>query len=914
MDYTTKFCENCLFDNSNLRLCLQILTDSQRETLPFGCFCFIGSLQISACLCIKLDLRCDSCIWIINVLAKATSFLSLSIVIPQKMTTLASTSEIVESTEEIDAEKAGTSYMLDVGKRFSIEDDINHLFQAIDIRTLRKRAGQQREVDKDALRKSAMKRPVRVGSSHMAGIGISEPASLKQALRGLCISQAAEMAASKRLTRLVGSPRISEAGTIKRLYRAVVVEANGSGVPVNESRANLVEISIVSERIMSTSQNKMPESLHKTQTDISNQGAESSSFKDTGVSEEASVDRVMSKDLVVNMATEATSLKAPGEVEKLKSPSLTPTGEKDLAVNSMAISSTEDLTKDSVPKKEERGTMRCLSSLSSSGSVVKLNKSAFNNTRFIKPIFRSKSFVKKKAKLEPNSSPSVFDGCTEKLDTDLGPIAEKSENQMTENAQHHESKEEDKGYSVSSSITLGTEVNGNVVSTESSRPGTSLNCCNRNRPTIMPFDERSRSREKGMFSQSSKSSIGECSSSPSISGESILSGSSRSGVRPHMSKDLKWEAILHLQDQHKFLGLRNFKLLRRLGLGDIGTVYLSELCGSSCLFAIKVMDKEFLASRKKILRAQTEREILQMLDHPFLPTLYAHFETDKHSCLVMDYCPGGDLHVLRQKQPCKSFSERAVRFYVAEVLLALEYLHMLGVVYRDLKPENVLVREDGHIMLTDFDLSLRCSFNPTLLQSSSPVVESTKRTLNPCDESSCIDPFCLHPSWQLIVEPTGARSNSFVGTHEYLAPEIVKGDSHGSAVDWWTYGIFLFELLYGKTPFKGSGNEDTLANIVSQPLKFPDCPIVSFHARDLIRCLLAKEPENRLGSTKGAIEIKQHPFFEGLNWALIRCAAPPELPKFFDGGTGAMPMDSGESTKRRDLENMEADAAIFDLF
>ncbi|XP_022985902.1 serine/threonine-protein kinase D6PKL1-like isoform X1 [Cucurbita maxima] len=858
------------------------------------------------------------------------------------MTTLASTSEIVESTEEIDSEKAGTSYMLDVGKRFSIEDDINHLFQAIDIRTLRKRAGQQREVDKDALRKSAMKRPVRVGSSHMAGIGISEPASLKQALRGLCISQAAEMAASKRLTRLVGSPRISEAGTIKRLYRAVVVEANGSGVPVNESRTNLVEISIVSERIMSTSQNKMPESLHKTETDISNQGAESSSFKDTGVSEEVSVDRVMSKDLVVNMATEVTSLKAAGEVEKLRSPSFTPSGEKDLAVNSMAISSTEDLTKDSVPK-EERGTMRCLSSLSSSGSVVKLNKSAFNNTRFIKPIFRSKSFVKKKAKLEPNSSPSVFDGCTEKLDTDLGPIAEKSENQMPENAQHHESKEENKGYSISSSITLGTEVNGNVVNTESSRPGTSLNCCNRNKPTIMPFDERSRSREKGMFSQSSKSSIGECSSSPSISGESILSGSSRSGVRPHMSKDLKWKAILHLQDQHKFLGLRNFKLLRRLGLGDIGTVYLSELCGSSCLFAIKVMDKEFLASRKKILRAQTEREILQMLDHPFLPTLYAHFETDKHSCLVMDYCPGGDLHVLRQKQTCKSFSERAVRFYVAEVLLALEYLHMLGVVYRDLKPENVLVREDGHIMLTDFDLSLRCSFNPTLLQSSSPVVESTKRTLNPCDESSCIDPFCLHPSWQvscftpkvvsapyksrrtktdhnggllpqLIVEPTGARSNSFVGTHEYLAPEIVKGDSHGSAVDWWTYGIFLFELLYGKTPFKGSGNEDTLANIVSQPLKFPDCPIVSFHARDLIRCLLAKEPENRLGSTKGAIEIKQHPFFEGLNWALIRCAAPPELPKFFDGGTGAMPMDSGESTKRRDLENMEADAAIFDLF
>ncbi|KAL5710710.1 Serine/threonine-protein kinase kipk1 [Ranunculus cassubicifolius] len=119
-------------------------------------------------------------------------------------------------------------------------------------------------------------------------------------------------------------------------------------------------------------------------------------------------------------------------------------------------------------------------------------------------------------------------------------------------------------------------------------------------------------------------------------------------------------------------------------------------------------------------------------------------------------------------------------------------------------------------------------------------------------------------------------------THEYLAPEIIKGDGHGSAVDWWTFGIFLYELLFGKTPFKGAGNEDTLANVVLQSLKFPESPIVSYQAKDLIRGLLVKEPENRLGSVKGATEIKQHPFFEGLNWALIRCAIPPELPKGYD--------------------------------
>ncbi|KAG4388773.1 hypothetical protein AAZX31_09G214400 [Glycine max] len=182
---------------------------------------------------------------------------------------------------------------------------------------------------------------------------------------------------------------------------------------------------------------------------------------------------------------------------------------------------------------------------------------------------------------------------------------------------------------------------------------------------------------------------------------------------------------------------------------------------------------------------------------------------------------------------------------------------MLGVVYRDLKPENILVREDGHIMLTDFNLSLRCWVNPIVVKSSSTSVDPTK-TSSSCSQANCMHPFCLQPNWhvsctpillpsgaksqkikaeisgqvgplpQLIVEPTNARSNSFVGTYEYLAPEIIKGEGHGSSVDWWTFGILLFELLYGITPFKGSTNEDTLANVVSQSLKFPDTPIVSF--------------------------------------------------------------------------------------
>ncbi|RAL54002.1 unnamed protein product [Cuscuta campestris] len=401
--------------------------------------------------------------------------------------------------------------------------------------------------------------------------------------------------------------------------------------------------------------------------------------------------------------------------------------------------------------------------------------------------------------------------------------------------------------------------------------------------------------------ESVQSSISRASNSSELSDESNWSNATGTANKPHKGNDPRWNAILAVRARDGGLGMSHFKLHRRLGCGDIGSVYLSELCGTYCAFAMKVMDKASLESRKKLNRAQTEREILQLLDHPFLPTLYTHFETDRFYCLVMEFCPGGDLHALRQRQPGKHFSEYAARFYAAEVLLALEYLHMLGVVYRDLKPENVLVRDDGHIMLSDFDLSLRCAVSPTLVKTFS---DPSKEGASFCVQPSCIQPACFLPRIfpqkgkrrphrlradlglpssktlpELVAEPTSVRSMSFVGTHEYLAPEIIKGEGHGNAVDWWTFGIFLHELLYGKTPFKGSGNRATLFNVVGQQLKFPDSPTTSHAARDLIRGLLVKEPQSRLGVKRGAAEIKQHPFFDGINWALIRCSTPPEIPK-----------------------------------
>ena len=141
-----------------------------------------------------------------------------------------------------------------------------------------------------------------------------------------------------------------------------------------------------------------------------------------------------------------------------------------------------------------------------------------------------------------------------------------------------------------------------------------------------------------------------------------IESTSSAPFKPHTGGDIRWDAINAVNARESPLGLSHFRLLKRLGYGDIGSVYLVELRGTSAHFAMKVMDKVSLASRNKLLRAQTEREILGLLDHPFLPTLYSHFETDKFYCLVIEFCSGGNLHSLRQKQPNKHFTEEAARF------------------------------------------------------------------------------------------------------------------------------------------------------------------------------------------------------------------------------------------------------------
>ncbi|KAL2203597.1 putative Serine/threonine-protein kinase nrc-2 [Sarocladium strictum] len=309
----------------------------------------------------------------------------------------------------------------------------------------------------------------------------------------------------------------------------------------------------------------------------------------------------------------------------------------------------------------------------------------------------------------------------------------------------------------------------------------------------------------------------------------------------------------------------SFDKIKLIGKGDVGKVYLVREKKSSRLYAMKVLSKKEMIKRNKIKRALAEQEILATSNHPFIVTLYHSFQSEDYLYLCMEYCSGGEFFRALQTRPGKCVPEEDARFYAAEVTAALEYLHLMGFIYRDLKPENILLHQSGHIMLSDFDLSKQSDGGgkPSMI-----VGKNGARTdqLPTIDTRSCIADF---------------RTNSFVGTEEYIAPEVIKGSGHTSAVDWWTLGILIYEMLYGTTPFKGKNRNATFANILHEDIPFPDhsgAPQISNLCKSLIRKLLIKDETRRLGARAGASDIKAHPFFRTTQWALIRHMKPPIVP------------------------------------
>jgi serine/threonine-protein kinase Psk1 len=298
----------------------------------------------------------------------------------------------------------------------------------------------------------------------------------------------------------------------------------------------------------------------------------------------------------------------------------------------------------------------------------------------------------------------------------------------------------------------------------------------------------------------------------------------------------------------------DFTPIKYLGDGAFGTVLLVRQNATGKLFAQKQLTKAFLrVHKKRVENTMSERSILELVNrHPFIVNLYYAFQDHEKLYLILQYASGGEL--FRHLEMEKFFSEEVAAFYIAEIVLALEYLHeVVGVIYRDLKPENCLLDSEGHLLLTDFGLS-------------KVAVE---------DAST----------------PGGSRCNSLgVGTIEYMAPEIIKGSDetsygpgYGKACDWWSLGAMACDLMTGKPPFGGGNWTKIQQNILHAKLSLPY--YLSPDAKDLLTRLLRKEPRKRLGVARGDIHvIKKHRFFRKIDWAKLeaRQLEPPIVPLVTD--------------------------------
>ncbi|KAK4286574.1 hypothetical protein QN277_003111 [Acacia crassicarpa] len=340
------------------------------------------------------------------------------------------------------------------------------------------------------------------------------------------------------------------------------------------------------------------------------------------------------------------------------------------------------------------------------------------------------------------------------------------------------------------------------------------------------------------------------------------------------------------------LKLDHLRALKVVGKGAMGTVFLVyDMVADPYArspFALKVVEKSSVQNKLDAdRRARWEIHVLSRLAHPFLPSLLGTFENHQLLAWAIPYCPGGDLNVLRYRQSDRVFAPAVIRFYLAEIICALDHIHALGIAYRDLKPENVLVQQSGHVTLTDFDLS--CNLTPkTIPQNLSdnrskhrrnftrwipvpPDIFHSRKGLKKAKSAKVIPVSRRKPSFS-----NGERSNSFVGTEEYVSPEVVGGDGHEFAVDWWAVGILTYEMMYGTTPFKGRNRKETFRNILTKAPVFVGKPTT---LTDLIQRLLEKDPTKRLGYVRGASEIKEHEFFRGVRWDLLtEVVRPPFIP------------------------------------
>jgi len=279
----------------------------------------------------------------------------------------------------------------------------------------------------------------------------------------------------------------------------------------------------------------------------------------------------------------------------------------------------------------------------------------------------------------------------------------------------------------------------------------------------------------------------------------------------------------------------HFDFLKTIGKGSFGRVYLVRYKTDGQIYAMKILGKTKILKRNEIKHVMAERNVLKSnINHPFLVSLHYSFQTKEKLYFVLDFLNGGELFHHLQKE--RSFTETRARFYAAEIATAIGYLHSCGIIYRDLKPENLILDRFGHVLLTDFGL---------------------------CKESI----------------RSNDTTNTFCGTPEYLAPEIIQRKPYGHAVDWWTLGAVLYEMMFGLPPFYSKDHKEMYEKIVYSTLTIPSS--ASPNARQILKDLLSKDKEKRLGSQKDVQDLKDHPFFYQIDWdkLLKREVKPPFVPR-----------------------------------
>ena len=353
--------------------------------------------------------------------------------------------------------------------------------------------------------------------------------------------------------------------------------------------------------------------------------------------------------------------------------------------------------------------------------------------------------------------------------------------------------------------------------------------------------------------------------------------------------------------------VNDFKFLRIIGQGSFGKVYLvkPESAPITEVYAMKVLNKADVVRRHQVEHTKTEREIMATASHPFIVSLRFSFQTDDKLYMITEYCPGGELYFHLKKM--KTFSINMVQFYAAQIAMAMEYLHRKNIIYRDLKPENVLLDRDGNCKLTDFGLSKVIVPFPVEDEFDSPTSTSDTKGSDGIDwyikgpkqtQSSeggpLADDSSQTPQSENKSSTNGSSTNgskvkeplyTFCGTPEYLSPEMLihrqRATGYGFEIDWWGLGIVCYEMLVGYVPFFDRDFTRMCEKIMSRPVRFPSKFDIPKPAQSFVKGLLHRNPTKRLCcGFHRAGELKNIPFFAEMNWDSLErgLMAPPFLP------------------------------------